>query len=201
MMRSFFLLAVLATAVACGQPKALLPKDTSVNPSTDCTTTDCFAVKTQKMEGIISHRQFLPNFSKCLNLPRTQFSAATNTAMAESLNTFSLEGNVKDLSAPMLMAATKVVGEICRDLINYEKANPTNSNRTFFQGYNLGVTNSQTYDFVKTAKAFADACWRRSATDAEIAVVNDALTTKTKDTAEALFVCTAMLSSAQALRQ
>lgn len=199
-MRSFFLLALLIGAAACGQPKALLPKNTTVAPSTDCTATDCFSVKTQKVEGIISHRQFLPNFSKCLNLPRTQFSAATNTAMNESLNTFSLEGNVKDLSAPMLMAATKVVGELCRDLINYEKANPTNSNRTFFPGYALGVSNSQSYDFVKTAKAFADACWRRGATDAEIEIVRTNAPT-TKDTAEALFVCTAMLSSAQALRQ
>jgi hypothetical protein len=181
----------------CGQPSALVGKNVSpsVTP-TDCSNDSCFTAKAVKVEGVISQRQLLPNYLKCLNLSAA--SATTVAAVNESIPSLSQEGAVADISAPLLMAVTKVAGEVCNDLINKEKTNLTA--RTFFPGYKLGTTNSQTYSFSTTLKSFATACWGRAATDEEVAVIVSSYATPTQDTVEALYACTAMLSASQAIK-
>jgi hypothetical protein len=197
MKKIIFLISFSIALTNCGQPSALLPSVSS-SSSVDCSNDGCFSAAAKRVQGVITQRQVLPNYMKCLNLPIANVSEATKTTMNESVASLSLEGDVKDISAPLLMAITKVAGEICNDLIKYEKPNLTN--RKFFPGYKLGTSNSQTYSFSNTLKTFASACWGRAATDDEVAGVIASYKTATQDTSEAIYACTVMLSSSQAIK-
>lgn len=194
-----FLIFSFFFVVGCGQNGA---KSSFNSSSIECTDDNCldgqtFPVKVQKVEGIVSQRQLLPNFQKCLDLPSV--SATSRAAFNDSLSNLSQEGKVADLSAPLMMAVTKVTSELCTDRINLEK---TQSTRKFFSGYNLGgtVTNSEPFIFEKTINTLAVSCLGRALTDAETKIIKDEITETRKDSAAALFVCTAILSSVQAIR-
>ena len=198
-----FLLTLVLLTANCAKQKGLA-SGTSPIASTDCTGTSCYTVTTKKVEGVVTQRQLLPTYVKCTGLPPANVSATTTAAMSAAIPSLSTDGNISDISAPLLMAVTNVASEFCRDLIAYER--PKTTGRVFFGGYSLkagtttAVAGTQTYDLNASLKAFANACWGRAATDDEVKIVFDSLTTKTKDDAEALYACTAMLSSAQAIR-
>jgi len=201
-MRAQFLLVVtLAFALtACGGPGSS-SKNFSRTPSSGCTGAGCEEVtpaRKQKVEAVISQRQVLPNFQKCLGLQNNQVSANTKTAYRESISSLSLDGMAEDVSAPMFMGITKVVSELCMDVINVEK---NSVNRRFFQGFTLGgsTANSQTFNMPSTLSTLANACWGRNITNEEVNIVLTQLGSG-KDLPAALFACTALLSSTAAIR-
>lgn len=204
----YFILLFAILSTACGNQAA--GRKISSLGSVDCVDSSCdgsgggptdggtFAIRTQKVEGVISQRQLLPNFQKCLNLQASQISATSKAAYKESIPSLSLEGQAKDVSAPMLMAITKVASEMCLDLINVEK---NSTNRKYFPGFTLGgsTANTQSFSLSSTLNTLGNACWGRNLTSAEASIISTELGTR-KDLAGALFACTAILSSAQAIR-
>ena len=202
MMKQGALLTLLSVTLLAACGKGPVARETSRSGSIECVDSDCrsgdtFTVKPQKVEGIVNQRQLLPHFQKCLNLTNSQVSATTKTTYKEAIGSLSLDGNAADLSAPMLMSITKVASEMCRDLINAE----TSSNsRTYFPGFTLGsFSNTQAFDLAKTLNTLAIACWGRELSSKEKTIITDEIKTSKNQNA-ALFACTAVLSSAQALR-
>lgn len=200
------IVTVITTLVflgACGQaPQAGKINTTSSNSrdgsNLSCTGDGCFQAKPQKAVAVISHRQIMPSFQGCLGLQSSQLSATTTTTYKDSLTTFSLEGNAKDISAPMMLSIMNVVSEMCLDLINVEKNMATG--RKFFPGFTLGgATNTQTYNLDKTIQDLASSCWGRQISSAELAIINKDIANQ-KTVAAALYACTAVLSSAEAVK-
>lgn len=174
----------------------------SGEPITECVDNNCFQAKPQKIEAVMTHRQIMPSFQKCLNLTDAQISAAAKTAFAESLNTFSLNGAAKDLSAPMMMALMTVSSEMCLSRINVEATMTTG--RIYFPGFTLStgagsVNNTQTYNLNKTIEDLAKSCWGRAIKPAELSLINKHIGGQRTRSA-ALYACSAVLSSTQAVR-
>ena len=163
-------------------------------------------VASSKVVAVISQNQILPNLQTCLGLSREQISNSTRTALQESIEGLAPEGEVDKISAPMLMSITKITAEVCNDLVNAEKAiNESTASRKFFKGFNLANNNPGAGKEEDTVQRFAQACWGRLATEEELKIVKSSLNevesiaNKTnKDSA--LFICTAVLSSSQAIR-
>ncbi len=204
-------LSILAVVLlsACGQ--AGTAKSSSQQNS--CDTADCsngsnsggsqeFEVKAQKTPGIISQRQLLPNFQNCLGMPDSAVSAATKAALAESISSLSQDGLVQDLNAPLMMSIAKITSELCQDLITNVEINSTT--RKFFMGFSLSsnaaTNNAQIFDMNQTLSALSKACWGRDITANEKALITSKITAGAKDKPTAIFVCTAVLSSAQAVQ-
>jgi hypothetical protein len=188
-------------AAGCGKA----PSSRSLS-SLECVDNNCgsggssFAVHVQKTEGVISQRQLLPNYEKCLNIPSSSISATTKAMFAQSQASLSQDGIVGDINAPMLMAIAKVASEICLDLVNIEK---NSGSRKYFPGFtlsgNASVDNSQTFNMTTTLNSFGNNCWGRSLNSAELNLLLSKIGSG-KDQSAAIFACTAILSSAEAIR-
>lgn len=163
-------------------------------------------VSNSKVVAVVSQNQILPNLQSCLNLSRDQISNSTRTALNESIEGLAPEGEVDKISAPLLMAVTKVTAEVCSDLINVEKAiDEEKDSRTYFKGFNLLNNEAGNGKEEIAVQKLASSCWGRLATEDEVQLVKESLkdvssiANKTnKDSA--LFICTAVLSSSQAIR-
>jgi hypothetical protein len=185
--------------ISCGgAPKASKLSASGDAPIIECEDNNCFQAKKQKVLTVISHRQILPNFQRCLGLTNAQVSANTKTVYKDSLSTFSQEGQASDVSAPMMMAIMNFSSEICMDLIKVEKTK--SSGRQFFPGYSIdGAATSETYNLNKTLQALSKSCWAREITPSEINLISKDIVNQ-KNTQAALYACTAVLSSAQAVK-
>lgn len=194
---------LIITLMGCGQPKSITARLNSTSGTVvDPTTGETLKVVPTKVTAIISQRQFLPSFQKCLGLQDSELSSRSINSLTESKTSFSLDGNAKSISAPMMMSAVKVAGELCQDVINTEV---NNSQRKYFAGFNLGGNaNNQIYDLSGSIQKFASNCWGRSATSDEISIITNNMNTvnlsNSKDINAALFLCTAVLASSQSLR-
>lgn len=189
----FALLTSTILFTNCGQPQAL--KKSGLN--------GIFSVKPQKVLGISSHRQVLPSYMSCLGLQDQQIASQTRSASRELASTLSVDGSATSINAPMMMAIAKIAGEVCRDLIAAEKAK---TQRKFFPGFDFEApANSQTYDLESTIQTFANACWSRGATEEESMEINKALKDvglfDKKNGHAALFICTTMIASGEAVRR
>lgn len=204
---SILVLAFLFSA-ACGKTGAARK-----TASEDCAAGSCggdtnggsdngFAVKVQKTEGIISQRQLLPNFQACLGIPDSGVSPTTKAAFKEAIPSLSLDGMTKDVNAPLLLAVAKVTSELCLDLVTNVERNSTS--RKFFPGFTLSSTASinasQAFDMKKTLTALSNACWGRAITETEMGFITAQMTAGAKDAPAAVFACTVVLSSAEAIR-
>lgn len=197
------LIAFSLVFVGCGGPMALTPKSNIfMDPGG-------FKVVATKADAIISQRQVLPNFKSCLQLPEDKITNDTKLALSNAMSSFSLTGSAQTITAPMLMAFVKIAGELCDDVVGHE----LNSNqRRFFLGFNIGGTaNTQPFNMMTTIQKFATSCWGRSATTDEANIIINSLTSAgyynastlaastSKNTA--IYLCTAMLSSSQAIKR
>ncbi len=150
--------------------------------------------------GLVYGKQILDHYSSCLGsgLP-------TDRALvmySSKAGTISETGAVSTLTAPMLMAATSIAGEICEDLIQNEKVAPR-----IFIGYNLTGTSLPNAGSMQDAmRRIARSCWSRDEdpTEAQIILgsVNSAFagangSNITHDSA--LFMCTSMLGALDSL--
>lgn len=171
--------------------------------ATEGSTLEAHQVPSTKVVAVVSQNQILPNFQSCLGLSREQISEPTRLAHKESIESLSPEGEVDKVSAPMLMAVTKITSEICSDLIKVE--NDQSSNRKYFQNFNLANSDEGSGSVDSSINNLAASCWGRIPTPEELNIINssilqvDTLANKTNKDA-ALFICTAVLSSSQAIR-
>lgn len=186
---------------ACGNMEQRQTSSGYTKECVDDACTSMFDVTMKKADRVISQRQVVPNFKKCLGLSNAQVSATTVAAYNGATSSLSLEGNPQDLNSAMLLAVTKVASEMCNDLINVEK---TVATRNYFSGFTLSGSGdgSQPFDQNKTLNKFSNACWGRDVTAEERQLFETKFTagTITKDAKGALLLCTTMLSSAEALR-
>ena len=202
MIRFVSRILLLLPLVACGPG---FEADKNANKRFDCTNSSCnelFEVKPDKQESIVSHRQIIPSYSSCLGLAESEVSARTKTTVSSLKETLSKNGDINGISAPMMMGLITVVGDFCTDLMDKEKSS---SVRKYFLGFNLGGTaNGQNYDASQTVQTLAQSCWGRAARTDEINIVNSAMQkaglSTTKDRKAALFLCTTVLSSSDAVR-
>jgi hypothetical protein len=162
-----------------------------------------FSLKAEKSVSVASKSQILISYARCLNLADDQIRPETIATYKESLSAFSLSGKADTITAPMMMSIVSVVGEICLDLINAEK---NKSDRFVLRGFNLGgTTNAQEYNLHYSIQSLATSCWSRSALEEEVNIIIKSLTDAglngKKNAAEALFLCTSVLSSSEAIRR
>ncbi|MCB0379312.1 MAG: hypothetical protein KDD33_12535 [Bdellovibrionales bacterium] len=171
-------------------------------------------VSSTKVVAVVSQNQILTNYQSCLKLPADKISSQSRNALNDSIKSLPPEGEVEAISAPMLMAVTKVVAEVCNDLINYEKTLSTD--RTYFKDFNLTGTASgkavsnasleeETLSSVDLAMIeLSRACWGRTMTADELNILRGALnkdaSLQTANRDAALLSCTAVLASSQAIR-
>ena len=171
--------------------------------------TSLFSVSSKKVVAIVSKNQVLPNFRRCLNrLPASAISSNTKSEIQNSLTTLAAEGEDGEISAPMLMTITKIVSEICNDLVDFE-GTQTQTQRKYFQGYNLDnvesdATPGNNEKALQSARSLASSCWGRNAKPKEIELVTEALKktpmNEKLNRSTALFLCTGILSTSAAVR-
>lgn len=198
------LIAIVATVTfSCGgaPQSATSSSGGGEPPVVECIDNNCFQAKPQKVESIMNHRQIIPSMQKCLALTSAQVSTAARAAFKEALPSFSLNGDAKDVSAPLMMSLLTVASEMCLSRIEVERTQ--NTGRLYFPGINLQTSGSnnnvQALNLNKTVQDLAKSCWGREITSAELNLITKNIT-GTSNRATALYACTAVLSSTQAIR-
>ena len=145
-------------------------------------------------------KQILDHYSSCLGSGKNSDRAI---AMYQSkAGTISETGAVTTLTAPMLMAATSIAGEVCKDLIISEKV----ASRIFI-GVNLDGTTLPDQDSLQDAmRRIARSCWSRDEDAKEGEIIMSAINSafqgaNAANTAHdaALFMCTSMLGALDSL--
>lgn len=149
------------------------------------------------LPGLIRQSQVLPALSKCLGLSVSELSTETKQRYKSLKDNLSEEGNINDLSGPLLMAVTQIAGDVCDDLIRKESQVIT---KKFLVGFDLSsdvVTG--TVNLLNTIEQITKSCWGRRASDSEKAlIVNTFANTELRNNRGkqgALFLCTALMSS------
>lgn len=182
--------------IGCSAPVSL-GKNTS---GSGCVGEECVVAqaKAKATVGVVKQSQILPALASCLGLPADKISAGTKTRMKGLKKLFSASGNVKDVSAPMLMAQLELSGDICGDLIEYEKS----TKRNFFTGFKIGTFAQEQVDLSTVINKFSSACWGRAAFSAEVEKIKSnwpqGFSSKYDESA-ALFICSAMLAAPDVL--
>lgn len=203
---SLFMMSALLAG--CGAALQAQNSGSGGGTSIECNDNNCFQAKPQKVESIMNHRQILPSMTKCMNLNTASMNSSTlsaynvaKAAFTESLPSFSLNGAAKDVSAPLMMSLMTVASEICTTRIEVEKSQ--NTGRQFFAGFNLNTSgannNTETISIDNTIQAMSRSCWGRDATAKEITAIKNGITGQSSRLA-ALYACTAVLGSTQAIR-
>lgn len=166
--------------------------DTSAGGST-------YVPNTQTL-SLVYGKEILDHYSSCIGsgLPTDRALAMYDSKKG----TISETGAVSTLTAPMLMAATSIAGEICEDLILKEKIAPR-----IFIGVNLSSPSLPAQNLLQDSmRRIARSCWSRNEDAVESQIVMSAIndsfsgadvTNKAHDAA--LFMCTAMLASLDSL--
>jgi len=150
--------------------------------------------------ALVYGKQVLDHYSSCLGsgLPTDR----TLAMYSSKAGTISETGAVSTLTAPMLMAATSIAGEVCKDLIEKEK-----SAARIFIGINLSGTTVPNQSSMQDAvRRIARSCWSRDEDPAEadiiLGAVNSAFQGATGANTShdaALFMCTSMLGALDSL--
>ena len=146
--------------------------------------------------SLVYGKQVLDHYNSCLGYGAV--SSRTSARWEEKKGTISENGKVKSLTAPMLVAATSIAGEVCKDLVDIEKQTPRLMLGVNFLSQDLPTSNS-----IKTAiRRLSRSCWARDEDPLEAQLIEDSLYQNFGTTSEAskaeksmLYLCTAMLSS------
>lgn len=161
-------------------------------------------LKAEKSLTVATQNQILISYARCLNLRDEQLRPQTIATFNSVKSSFSSTGMAHSVTAPMMMSSISVTSEICLDLIDSENLK---SDRFFLRGFNLGgpSTDAVPYDLEYTIQSFATSCWSRAATPQEIKIMSESLDSAgikgQKSRAEALFICTNILASADAIKR
>lgn len=150
--------------------------------------------------ALVYGKQILDQYSTCIGsgLPTDR----TLAMYSSKAGTISETGAVSTLTAPMLMAATSIAGEVCEDLIAREKTAPR-----IFIGFNLsGSMLPATSSLQDAMRRIARSCWSRDEDPDEGQIIMDAVQTAFQGSTSvntghdaALFMCTSMLGALDSL--
>ena len=147
--------------------------------------------------GLVRQSQILPAFTKCLGLKMDEVSQGTRDIYFSLKGNLSEDGNIKGLSAPLLMAVTQLAGDVCGDLIKKEM---TAEAPHFFTGFDLSSPDNQgETPLTESIDKITRSCWGRGASDLEKNVIiesyKQSLLANNRGTRGALLLCTSLMSS------
>lgn len=193
-------LIIVGLGQGCGKFTAIGLDSSSQNSSGDTSQDDPTIKPNTETVALVYGKQVLDHYSTCIGsgLP-TDRTLAVYSAKS---GTISETGAVSTLTAPMLMAATSIAGEVCEDLIAKEKVAPR-----IFIGFDMNsMTMPNSSSLQDAMRRIARSCWSRDEDPTEGQIIMDAVQSAfqganaantTHDAA--LFMCTSMLGSLDSL--
>jgi hypothetical protein len=152
-----------------------------------------------KMVSVTYAKQMLDQVTSCAGLQKP--SDDTIRVYQQKSGAISLYGDAGSVTAPMMMATTSIVAEVCNDLIQQEKKMTPH----IFVNWNLaGAATSKALplkaDMADAASRLALSCWQKAPSNEEMTTLLDlALTDAPTREQSALMLCTSVLSSLNAL--
>jgi len=152
-----------------------------------------------KMVSVAYAKQMLDQVTSCAGVKK----ASDNTVRVyqQKSGAISLYGDAGSVTAPMMMATTNIVAEVCNDLIQQEKTMTPH----IFVNWNLAASAASktlptNADISDAVSRLALSCWQKAPTNTEVNSMLDlALTDAPTREQSALMVCTAVLSSLKTL--
>lgn len=159
---------------------------------------------TVKMVSVVYAKQMLDQVTSCIGLQSP--SDDTVRVYQQKSGAVSLYGDAGSVTAPMMMATTSIVAEVCNDLIKQESADSASGKGAhIFVNWALNTSGASTSlpsnsDITNAVSRMALSCWQKPATNAELSTMLDlAITGSPTRNMSALMLCTAMLSSLNTL--
>lgn len=145
-------------------------------------------------------RQIVDSMVSCTGL--RQATDGINNAYEERKGSLSEYGYALEVSAPMLMAAVTVAGEVCNELI--EREMPSNQRRIFNRIDFSRSPSSLSDDAIgETVRRLARSCWARNETADELNIIlsemKGAFANESQSKEAMLMICTSVLSSLSGL--
>lgn len=163
-------------------------------------STDIEVIPGTKTVSFVGANQVLGHLSNCLGLSVP--SDATVAVYNDKKGSISTYGAANSITPPMMMAIASIAGEVCSDMIDQEIA----TGERIFKNMNLQSSSLPSNSVLgSTISNLALSCWRGNETTEERAVlldlVNQSVVANEANAARkaALLLCTAMLSSTNAL--
>jgi hypothetical protein len=146
-----------------------------------------------KTVSSVYSKQVLDQLMNCAGVKKV--SDKTISMYESKKGAVSTLGSPETITSPMIMAVTSISGEICNDLINQEVSAPR-----IFVGIDLASTRLPAAADAKDAiRRLALSCWQRRETTNELQTVIDLANSGSNSRTSALLMCTAMLSSLDAI--
>lgn len=159
--------------------------------------------------SMVSRNQAFANLLTCTGLTDNDLpnnmrvpASGQSNRRTQILDAMSPRGLAEDMSSGRAKALLDLSAEICGALIDKESS----GDRVYFPGFTLdGNDDSGTLSVTGTAQAIASSCWGRPATTSELNIIDTAVRSvdrvnNSDGFDKALFVCTAVLSSAGAVQ-
>lgn len=149
--------------------------------------------------ALVYGKQVLDQFTNCLG---SGLSSERTLAMTSSKQgTISENGYASTVTAPMLMAAVSIGAEVCQDLILQEKIAPR-----IFIGFDFASSTLPADGSMQDAiRRIARSCWSRDEDPEEATIIMENMKSAYSSSSAnqgqeaALFMCTSMISSLDAL--
>jgi hypothetical protein len=143
--------------------------------------------------SLVYNKQVLDHLVSCSGIGKA--SSETEGTWASKRGAVSIDGTVTTITAPMLMAITTISGDVCRDLIEQEKKQPS-----LFKGVNWTDTSLPADPALNDAiRGLALSCWARPEEEIErsmiLETVKSEFTGAISPSDAMLFLCTSMLAS------
>jgi hypothetical protein len=192
---------IVGLGQGCGKFTAMSSDSSSGSAQNSEATSDDPGIQPNtETVALVYGKQVLDHYSSCLGsgIP----SDRTLGVYSSKAGTISETGAVSTLTAPMLMAATSIAGEVCEDLLTHEKTAPR-----IFIGVNLMSTTLPAQGPLQDAmRRIARSCWSRDEDPAEADIILGAVNSAFQGASganiahdAALFMCTSMLGSLDSL--
>jgi len=152
----------------------------------------------RKTVSFVYSNQVLDQLTSCVGV--TKPSELTLQTYASKKGSISVTGAANTITPPMMMAITTIAGEVCNDLINQEATSPRILSAVDLSA-NTPPSVSSLNDVISK---MALSCWNRYETQDERnvlvnMVLNSVANENQASRKASLMVCTAMLSSVDAL--
>jgi hypothetical protein len=182
-----------------------VPQDSTgqagVDGSLQCkSATDIEVIPGAKTASVVGASEVLKQLTNCVGLET--YSDATKKVYDDKKGSISTYGAANSITPPMMMAITSIAGEVCADLIDKEVA----QGPRIFTGINLSASTLPSDSQLGNAISnLALSCWRGNESADEkaqlLAMVNQSVASNEANASKkaALMICTAMLSSLDAL--
>lgn len=175
-----------------------------VNNTLNATTEEAID-PTVKMVSVVYAKQMLDQVTSCIGLGKP--SDDTIRVYQQKSGAISLYGDAGSVTAPMMMATTSIVAEVCDDLIGQEElaSRAGGKGAHIFLNWQLDSQRQSSSlpldrDITDAISRIALSCWQKPPTVEETNLILDlAKTGSPTREKSALLICTAMLSSLKTL--